>query len=81
MPPKSKLASRAAKRGKASKKTARVVQSDIDSDGASGSNEPSVKDVLKDLSSMMATLSTRMDGLEGDGRRNRRVAVRSRVTP
>ena len=81
IPPKNKLSSRAAKRGKAVRKSARVVQSDFDSDGASGSDEPSVKDVLKNLSPMMATLSTRMDDMEGDGRRKRRVALRGRVTP
>ena len=81
MLPKNKLSSRATKRSKDVRKSARVVESDFDSDGASGSDEPSVKVILKNLSSMMATLSTGMDDMEGDGRKKRRVTFRGHVTP
>ena len=46
-----------------------------------GKDELSVRDMLKGLSSMMATLSTRMDDIEGEGRKKRRVAFRNHRTP
>ena len=68
MPPKNKATGRSAKKGKAARKTAaHATLSDFESDATSGDDEPSVRDMLKGLSSMMSSLNTRMDEIEGDG--------------
>ena len=48
-----------------------------DSDLTSGEDEPSVRDALRGLTTMMATMSSRLDDMEGDGRKRRWVAFRN----
>ena len=79
MPPKSKATGRSAKKGKALKKSARVAAA-YDSDLTSGEDEPSVCDALRGLTTMMATMSSRLDDMEGEGRKRRRVAFRNLLT-
>ena len=76
MPPKTKASGRLAKKNKAAKKSARVAATD-DSDLISGEDEPSVRDALRDLTTMMATMSSRLDDMEGEGSKRRRVAFRN----
>ena len=76
MPTKTKATGQAAKKGKTAKKNA-CVAAELDSDMTSGEDEPSVRDVLRGLTTMMATMSTRLDDIEGDGRKKRRVAFRN----
>ena len=50
---------------------------EVDSDMTSGEDEPSVHDMLRGLTTMMATMNTRIGGIEGEGRKKRRVAFRN----
>ena len=60
--PPSRAASRAAKKRKTAKKNRDAP--DLDSDVTSGDERPSVHDALQTLTTMMVTLSSRLDGLE-----------------
>ena len=51
--------------------------SEVDSDMTLGEDEPSIRDMLRGLTTMMATMNTRMDGTKGEGRKKRRVAFRN----
>ena len=71
-PPTSRAASHSAKKRKMAKKSR--VAAEQDSDLTSGDDQPSVRDALKTLTSMMSTMSSRLDGLEDGGPNRRRVA-------
>ena len=79
MPPKSKATGRSAKKGKALKKSARAAAV-YDSNMTSGEEEPTVRDALRGITAMMATMSSRLDEMEGEGRKRRRVAFRDLPT-
>ena len=58
MPPKSKVTTRSAKKGKAGKKkVTAVVNTDHESDWTSGNEEPSMRDMVQNLTAMMASLN------------------------
>ena len=72
MPPKNKASAQATKKGKAVKKRSTpTVPVDHESDWTLGNDEPSVKDMLGNMTHMMASLSTCMDRIEGGGRKTR----------
>ena len=68
MPPKNKATTRSTKKGKAvhTQPTA-VVQSDNDTDWASEEEEPSMRDALRNLTAMMATMNLRLNKMDGGG--------------
>ena len=72
MPPKTKASGRLAKKSKAAKKSARVAAA-YDSDLTSGEDEPSVRDALRGLTTMMATMSSHLDDMEEEGRKRRTI--------
>ena len=51
-----------------------MADSEDESDWTSGEDEPSMRNMLKGLTSTMTTLNTRMDDLEGGGQKKRRVS-------
>ena len=72
MPPKSKVTTRSAKKDKAGKeKVAAVVNSDHESDWTYGDEEPSIRNMVQSLPTMMASLNTRMDQMDGGGRKKK----------
>ena len=79
MPPKTKATGHSAKKGKALKKSARAAAV-YDSDLTSGEDEPTVRDALRGLTTMMVTMSSRLDDMEGEGRKRRWVAFRDLPT-
>ena len=73
MPHKNKAGGKVSKKGKALKKRSTpTAPCDHVSDWTSGDDEPSVKDMFANMRVMMASLSTRMDEVEGGGRKNRK---------
>ena len=77
MPPKSKATTRSDKKGKAVKKSVTaMVNSEHELDLTSGEEGPSMKNMFQSLTAMMALLNTRMDQMDGGGRKKRKVAFR-----
>ena len=62
MPQKGKSTARSSKKGKTLRKSTRAATYDSES---SGQDEPSIHDALRGLTTMMATMNTRMDAMEG----------------
>ena len=73
MPLKGKVTSRSAKKGKTLRKSTCTVTYDSES---SGQDEPSVQDALRGITTMMASMNTRIEAMEGGNRKKRRVAFR-----
>ena len=77
MPPKNKATTRSTKKGKSvSKKSAPVMEADHESDWTSGDDEPSMREMVRGLTSMMSSLNARMNQMDGGGRKKRKVTFR-----
>ena len=78
MPPKNKATTRSGKKGKALKKKVTLMsQPHSDSDWTSGGEDKvTVQDLLSNVTTMMASLNTRLEAIEGDGKKRRKVAFR-----
>ena len=53
------------------------MNSDRESDWTSGDEEPSMRNMVQSLTTMMASLNTRMDQMDGGGRKRRKVTFRA----
>ena len=73
MPQKGKVTSRSSKKGKSLRKSTRTATYDSES---LGQDEPSVHDALCGITTMMATMNSRLDAMEGGNRKKRPVAFR-----
>ena len=83
MPPNNKATPKSGKKGKTLKKRVPAVASThSDTEGTSGGEGEgvSVKDLLSSMTTMMAALHTRMDAMEDDRKKRRKVAF-CRETP
>ena len=68
MPQKGKVTSRSAKKGKTLRKSTWAITYDSES---SGQDEPSVHDALRGITTMMATMNTQLEAMEGGNRKKR----------
>ena len=77
MPPKNKASARSGKKGKALKKQ---NPPPLTSDSGVEGDEPSVRDLLRNMTEMMTSLDTRLDTVEGDNRKKWKVAYRGETS-
>ena len=74
-PQKNKATTKSAKKGKAVKRTVTsTAPFDHESDWTLHEDEPSMKEMFSNLTTMMSSLSTSMDQMDGGGRKKRKVA-------
>ena len=73
MPPKSKATTRSAKKGKSvCSKPAAIAPSDNEADWPSEEEELSMRDVVRNLTAMMASMNSRLNQMDGRGRKRRK---------